>query len=90
MEVKDILGSTGFYYACRYGHLKIVNLLIQNNVFHNRMKHIDIAYHYTRSRVKAGDVKIHHLPSKDNIADFFTKPVRKNTFRKFCKKIRLT
>ncbi len=36
--------------------------LAKNPVFHDRSKHIDIQYHYTRSLVKAGEIGLFHKP----------------------------
>ena len=36
-------------------------------------KHIDIAYHFTRERVKDGTLTLLHIPSAENLADICTK-----------------
>ena len=63
-----------------YGDNKGAMLLARNNVFHKRTKHIDISAHYTRERIKAGDVRLIYISTKDNISDIMTKPVRRITF----------
>lgn len=47
--------------------------LPRNPVFHNRSKHIDIQYHYTRELVKAGSIGLAYLPTKEMLADLLTK-----------------
>lgn len=47
--------------------------LAKNPGFHKRMKHIDIAYHYTREEVNKGTISIHDVRSALNLADGFTK-----------------
>lgn len=57
--------------------------LAKNPINHQRSKHIDIRYHYIRTEVTLGNVFLHYIPSGDNVADIYTKPVSKNTFEKF-------
>lgn len=42
---------------------------------HARAKHIDIHHHYIRERVKQGEIEVIHIPSIQNPADLFTKPL---------------
>ena len=57
--------------------------LAKNPVHHQRTKHIDIRYHYIRSLIKDDTVNMQYIPSADNIADMFTKPVTKKNLHKF-------
>jgi hypothetical protein len=52
--------------------------LSTNPVFHARMKHIEVDYHFIRERVSKGLLNIDFISSKDQVADGFTKalPVR--------------
>lgn len=50
---------------------------------HQRMKHIDIKYNFVRDLVKNGILQILYKPSKDQVADFFTKSLPKILFEKF-------
>ncbi|KAH8650460.1 hypothetical protein BGZ61DRAFT_311845, partial [Ilyonectria robusta] len=45
----------------------------KNSSYYKKSKHIDIAYHFTRDKVKKGNIQLFYIKSKDNIADFFTK-----------------
>jgi hypothetical protein len=54
--------------------------LSENPVLHQRTKHIDIKHHYIRECVGGGHLKISHVPSADNIADIFTKPLGRTQF----------
>ena len=49
--------------------------LARNPVFHDRSKHIDIQYHYTRELVKSGKIELEYLPTKEMLADLLTKPL---------------
>ena len=57
--------------------------LAKNPVYHQKSKHIDINYHFVRSQVENGNVKLMYVRSEDNIADMFTKPLPKCKLFKF-------
>jgi len=44
-------------------------------VFHARTKHIEIDFHFVRERVAQGLLDIIFIPSVDQLADGFTKPI---------------
>ena len=56
--------------------------LSRNAKFHNRTKHIDIAHHFVRERVKTKTIDVTHCPSKEMIADILTKGIPKFQFEK--------
>lgn len=47
--------------------------LTENTSGHSRAKHIDVKHHWIREAVASNEIKIDYIPSKDNIADIFTK-----------------
>jgi hypothetical protein len=49
--------------------------LSANLVFHARTKHIEVDYHFVRERVSMKLLKIDFVPSRDQVADGFTKPL---------------
>lgn len=49
--------------------IKICN----NDVMHERSKHVRLRYHRIRQEIKEGTIKMEWVPSGDNIADIFTK-----------------
>jgi hypothetical protein len=57
--------------------------LAKNPVFHNKTKHVDTKYHYTRTLIAKGIIKPVYCPSEDQISDIFTKPLGKIKFTKF-------
>ena len=59
--------------------------LAMNGEFHKRSKHIDVRHHYVRDLLKAGQVSMKFIPSKNQIADICTKPVTRATFVILCK-----
>ena len=42
---------------------------------HDRSKHIDVRYHFTRERVMDGSLKLMKVSTDENSADIFTKPL---------------
>ena len=57
--------------------------LAKNPVHHQRSKHIDIRYHFVRDEVKTGSVELFYVPSDQNVADIFTKPINAAKNQKF-------
>ena len=49
--------------------------LAKNSVHHQRSKHIDIKYHFIRLAVEEGIIDLQYIPTAENIADQFTKPL---------------
>ena len=54
--------------------------MTRNPVGHKRTKHIDIRHHFVRKSVQSGLIRISYCPSKDMLADVFTKAVPKPRF----------
>ncbi|PIK39827.1 hypothetical protein BSL78_23335 [Apostichopus japonicus] len=57
--------------------------LAKNPVHHQRSKHIDIRYHFIRLEVQKGNLQLVYVPSEQNVADIFTKPVSGSKLQKF-------
>jgi hypothetical protein len=49
---------------------------------HSRTKHIAIRYHFFRDHQQKGDIEISYVNTKEQLADFFTKPLDEQTFTK--------
>ena len=49
--------------------------LSKDNKFHARTKHIEIRYHYIRECVAKRKIVVKYVPTADNVADVFTKPL---------------
>ena len=50
-----------------------------------RTRHIAIRYYWVKDRVLAGEVEVKHLGTSDMIADFLSKPLQGELFRKLRK-----
>ncbi|GKE28069.1 hypothetical protein Tco_1443453 [Tanacetum coccineum] len=54
--------------------------LSKNPVQYSRTKHIEIRHHFLRDNVQKGNISIEKIASEDNIADIFTKPLKREVF----------
>jgi hypothetical protein len=52
----------------------------KNLVFHPNTKHIPIKYHFLIEQVSNHIVQVHYIPTTEQIADIFTKPLPKTPF----------
>ena len=57
--------------------------LAKNPVQHQRSKHIDIKYHFIRSEIQEGRISLEYIPTEENVADVFTKPVSRVKLESF-------
>ena len=56
--------------------------LTKNTKDHHKIKHIDIHHHYLRELATEGKIEVMPIRGVENLADIFTKPLPKETFRK--------
>ena len=54
--------------------------LCSNPIFHSRMKHIAIDFHFVREKVQSNQLCISHVSSADQLADSLTKPLSRTRF----------
>jgi hypothetical protein len=52
--------------------------LSKNTKDHGKVKHIDIRHHYLRELIQSGNISFEQVPSADNLADVFTKPLSRD------------
>jgi hypothetical protein len=57
--------------------------MTENPVFHDNSKHIEIWYHYIRSMVHRGVVKLQYVSIDEKVADVLTKPLSRVKFEYF-------
>ena len=84
--VQSLLGELGIKLIqppCLWCDNLGATYLSANPVFHARAKHIEIDFHFVRERVLKKQLEIRFIPSKDQIADGFTKPLSVSKFEEF-------
>jgi len=64
--------------------------LSSNPVFHSRMKHVSIDFHFIRERVQSRALRVCHVSSDDQLADALTKSLPRYRFGLLKDKIGLT
>lgn len=67
--------NTGATYVCA------------NPVFHSKMKHVSLNYHFVREQVQQRRLKVHHVSSRDQLADIFSKALPRQPFQYLRSKI---
>ena len=79
-RVLQELGNTNTDTITLYEDNKSCIQFTKNNNVHKRSKHIDQRYHYIRELVANNKVKLEYVPTDQNIADLFTKPLSSERF----------
>jgi hypothetical protein len=52
----------------------------KNTVLHSKTKHVEMRYHFLRDNIEKGKIALIHVPTHDQLADIFTKPLDQATF----------
>ena len=55
-------------------------------MFHEKLNHIEIKYHYIRDMVQRGEVKLQYVVTNEQIADVLTKTLARVKFEYFREK----
>ncbi|MCO5570337.1 hypothetical protein L7F22_024056 [Adiantum nelumboides] len=63
--------------------------IARNPIFHARIKHIEVHYHYVRERLLAREVSLAYVPTQNILAYLFTKALSCEKFEAFCKALGL-
>lgn len=64
--------------------------LSANPVFHSRMKHLALDFHFIRDNVQAGILRVSHVSARDQLADPLTKALTKPRFQELLGKLGVT
>jgi hypothetical protein len=54
--------------------------IAKNPMLHSKTKHIEVRCHFLRDNVEKGKIALIHVPTHDQLADIFTKPLDQATF----------
>jgi hypothetical protein len=54
--------------------------LTRNPLFHDKTKHFETDWHFTRQKVEDGTVRVHFIKTQDQLADILTKSLGRNKF----------
>jgi hypothetical protein len=57
--------------------------MMENPVFHDKSKHIEIRYHYIHDMVQRGIVKLQYVGTDEQVAYVLTKPLSHVKFEYF-------
>jgi hypothetical protein len=57
--------------------------MMENPIFHDRSKHIEIRYHYIRDMVQRGAIKLQYVSTDEQVVDVLTKPLSRVKFEHF-------
>ena len=60
--------------------------LAKNQVYHARIKHIDVKYHFVRNVLEDENTEVKKIHTKDNLADILTKVILEVKFN-HCKNL---
>jgi hypothetical protein len=89
MLLQELGCSASVLPSLRCDNLSII-FLATNPVFHARIKHIKLNYHFIREKLTAKQLSIYFICSNDQIADIFTKSLAKTKFLNFQDKLPTT
>ncbi len=57
--------------------------LMENPIFHMRSKHIEVRHHWVHEKIEGGSIELEYIPTADQVADIFMKPLMAEKFRRF-------
>ena len=61
--------------------------MMNNLVFHDRLKHIEIRYFYIRDMMQKGAIKLQYVSIDEQVADVLMKPLSRVKFKYFRDKL---
>jgi hypothetical protein len=71
-------------------HNLVATYLAANHVFHARMNHIEIDFHFIREKVKRKELNVQFTTSKEQSTYILTKPLSTRRFESIQTKLNLT
>ena len=75
------------YSTCIYCDNQSCVKLSENLVFHDKLKHIEIKYHYIKYMVQRGAMNLQHVTMEEQIVDVLINPLARVKFTYFKEKL---
>jgi len=88
--LRDLITELGLHVqfgSLVYGDNQSTIAVSQNGVKSDRTKHVDVKYHFITQTVEEGAVKLKWIPTTEQQADIFTKPLPAPVFELFRKQL---
>jgi len=88
--IQNILTEMGFVPKTPmrlYCDNMLTNYTVQNPLFHERTKHIEVDYHVLWRKYNVGTIELKHVLSANQLADLLTKPLGRSQVRFTCNKL---
>lgn len=85
-RLSELLGHNKFFPTLHVDNASAVKLA-KNPEFHKKTKHIEVRHFYVRERVLNGDINIKHIEGTKQLADLFTKTLKRNRYQALRKEI---
>ena len=60
-----------------------------NLVQHNKTKHIEVDRHFIKEKIEKGTICMTYIPTREQLADIFTKGLQKSSFEDFICKLNM-
>lgn len=84
--LSDISGEEEKDFVLKIDNKSTISLT-KNPVLHDRSNHIDIRYHFIRSCVASGKIRVDFVSTQEQISDMLTKSLGHSKFQELCLKI---
>jgi hypothetical protein len=76
-----LFGGSSYSLVARFANDSTSAICVAKNpVLHSKTKHIEVRYHFLRDNVEKGKIALIHVPTHDQRADIFTKPLDQANF----------
>jgi hypothetical protein len=84
MWVGSVLGELGVEVTCVTMYCDNQGCVsnLKNHMVSKYTKHISVSYHHARERVAWGQINHIYVPTYENVANMFTKPLASSLFEK--------
>lgn len=89
VRLLEELGVTNLKHVTLHCDNQSALYIAKNLVFHEMTKHIEIDSHFTRDKVLEGLIQLTYLPTRNQLANVFTKIIPSAQFNNLLSKLRM-